>query len=158
MARIGRIPLAIEEGGTFQESAYFTPCELVKFDPVAEGFGNIEVDLTPKAAIVQTSTPASVEEGRRVYQLMGCMACHATDDSVQPKIGPTWKGLYGSKRELAKAPTVTADDAYLRESIITPAAKTVKGYERVEAGMPVYAGVLTDSQVESLILFIKSLR
>ena len=150
--------LAIKGGATFQESAYFTPYELAKFDPVAEGFGNIEVDLSPKPAIVQTSTPASVEEGRRVYQLMGCMACHATDDSVQPKIGPTWKGLYGSKRELAKAPAITADDAYLRESILAPAAKTVKGYERVEAGMPVYAGVLTDSQVESLILFIKSLR
>ena len=89
---------------------------------------------------------------------MGCIACHATDDSLQPKIGPGWKGLYGKKRELAKGATVTADDMYLRESILTPAAKTVKGYERVETGMPVYAGVLTDSQVESLILFIKSLK
>ena len=150
--------LAMKDGATFQESAYFTPHELAKFDPVAEGFGSIEVDLTPKPAIVQTSAPASVEEGRRVYQLMGCMACHATDDSVQPKIGPSWKGLYGGKREIAKAPAITADDAYLRESILTPAAKTVKGYERVEAGMPAYAGVLTDSQVESLILFIKSLK
>ena len=150
--------LAMKDGAAFQESAYFTPYELAKFDPVAEGFGNIEVDLTPKAAIAQASAPASVGEGRRLHQLMGCMACHATDDSVQPKIGPSWKGLYGSKRELAKASAVTADEAYLRESILTPAAKTVKGYERVEAGMPVYSGVLNDSQVESLILFIKSLR
>ncbi len=150
--------LAMKDGATFQESAYFTPHELVKFDSTAEGFGNIEIDLTPKPAIVQTSAPASVEEGRRVYQLMGCMACHATDDSLQPKIGPSWKGLYGKERELAKGATVTADDIYLRESILTPSAKTVKGYERVEAGMPVYAGVLTDSQVESLILFIKSLK
>jgi hypothetical protein len=51
-----------------------------------------------------------------------------------------------------------ADEAYLKESILAPAAKVVKGYEKVEAGMPVYAGVLTDSQIDSLILFIKSLR
>ena len=149
--------LAMKDGAAFQESAYCTPHELAKFDPIAEGFGNIEIDLTPKPAIIQTSAPASVEEGRRLYQLMGCMACHAIDDSVQSKIGPSWKGLYGKERELFKASTVTASDAYLRESILTPAAKTVKGYEKVEAGMPVYSGVLNDSQVESLILFIKTL-
>ncbi len=150
--------LAIKDGAAFQESAYLTPHDLTKFDPIAEGFGSIEIDLTPKPAIVQTSAPASVEEGRKLYQLMGCMACHATDDSMQPKIGPSWKGLYGKERELFKASTLTADDAYLRESILTPAAKTVKGYEKVEAGMPVYSGVLNDSQVDSLILFIKTLQ
>jgi glucose/arabinose dehydrogenase/cytochrome c2 len=150
--------LATADGGKAEENAYFTPYELAKFDPVAEGFGNIAVDLTPRAAVAQTSAPASAEEGRRLYQLMGCMACHATDDSVQPKIGPSWKGLYGKERELAKAPTTIADEAYIRESILSPAAKVVKGYEKVEAGMPVYAGVLSDPQIESLILFIKTLR
>jgi cytochrome c2 len=104
------------------------------------------------------SAPASAQEGERIYKMMGCMACHATDDSQQPKIGPSWRGLYGTQRALAKAPSVLVDDAYLRESILTPAAKTVKGFEKVEAGMPPYAGVLTDTQVESLILFIKALR
>jgi hypothetical protein len=33
----------------------------------------------------------------------------------------------------------------------------VAGYERGEAGMPSYAGVLTAQQIESIILFIKSL-
>ena len=32
------------------------------------------------------------------------------------------------------------------------------GYERGEYAMPSYAGALTDSQVESLILFIKTLK
>jgi cytochrome c2 len=149
--------LATPEGGKVEDNAYCTPYELAKFDPIAEGFGTVEVDLTPKPAIAQSSAPVSVEEGRRLYQLMGCMACHATDDSVQPKIGPSWKGLYGKERELAKAPKTIADETYLKESILNPAAKVVKGYEKVEAGMPVYAGVLTDPQIESIILFIKSL-
>ena len=53
---------------------------------------------------------------------------------------------------------VVADDAYLRESILQPTAKVVTGYERGEAGMPSYAGVLNDAQIESILLFIKSLR
>jgi cytochrome c2 len=150
--------LAIADGAKFGETAYFTPYELVKFDPAAEGFEPIEVDLTPRTAAPRVTQAASVEEGERIYKMMGCMACHAADDSKQPKIGPSWRGLYGAERPIAKAATVTADDAYLRESILTPAVKVVKGFEKVEAGMPQYAGVLTDSQVESLILFIKSLR
>jgi len=150
--------LATPEGAKVEDNAYFSPYELPAFDSVAEGFGTISVDLTPRAAIARTSVPATVEEGRRLYQLMGCMACHATDDSVQPKIGPSWKGLFGKEREISKGPKVIADEAYIRESILTPSAKIVKGYEKVEAGMPVYSGVLTDSQIESLILFIKSLK
>ena len=53
---------------------------------------------------------------------------------------------------------VIADEAYLRESILEPAAKIVSGYERGEVSMPSYAGVLTDSQLDSLVLFIKSLK
>jgi cytochrome c2 len=150
--------LTAADGSKVQENAYFTPAELAKFDPRSEGFGNITVDLTPKAAVAQTSAPASAEEGQRLYQLMGCMACHATDETVQPKIGPSWKGLYGKMRKFTKGPDVVADDAYIRESILAPAAKTVKGYDKVEAAMPIYEGVLTESQIQSLILFIKTLK
>ncbi len=150
--------LATPDGLKIEGNAYFTPYELAKFDPAAEGFGKIDVDLSPKPSLAPTSAPASVEEGKRLYALMGCMACHATDDAVQPKIGPTWKGLYGKKRDIFKGGSVDATDDYLRESILTPAAKIVKGYEKIEAGMPVYSGVLNDAQIESLILFIKTLK
>jgi len=150
--------IAAADGTKLENNAYFTPYELTKFDPAAEGFGDITVDLTPRAAVVQATAPPSAEEGKRLYQLMGCMACHATDDTKQPKIGPTWKGLYGKKRQFAKGPEMVADDAYIRESILVPSAKIVKGYEKVEAGMPVYSGVLSDSQIQSIILFIKTLK
>jgi cytochrome c2 len=150
--------IAAADGTKLENNAYFTPYELVKFNPSAEGFGDITVDLTPKAAVAQTSAAPTAEEGKRLYQLMGCMACHAIDDTVQPKIGPPWKGLYGKVRQISKGPDVVADDAYIRESILVPSAKTVKGYEKVEAGMPVYQGVLSDSQIQSIILFIKTLK
>lgn len=53
---------------------------------------------------------------------------------------------------------VVADEPYLRESILQPAAKIVPGFERSETVMAPCAGVLTDPQIDSLILFIKSLK
>jgi cytochrome c oxidase subunit 2 len=49
---------------------------------------------------------------------------------------------------------VTADENYVRESILNPAAKVVAGYRPV---MPTYAGQLSEEQVLQLVAFIKSL-
>jgi cytochrome c2 len=149
--------IATASGLPFQESAYFTPYELTPFDPRKEGFGDIAIDLTPRAITTSaTASPVSVEEGRRIAQTYGCAACHAADDTTVAKLGPPWKGLYGRERTFATGTVrITADEAYLRESILNPAAKVVSGYE---AGMPSFAGVLTDAQIDSLILYIKSLR
>ena len=151
--------LATADGAAFENSAYFTPYELPAFDPAAEGFGNITIDLSPRALAGTAAVPVTVEEGRRVAQLYGCTACHATESTTITMLGPTLKGLYGSERSYAKGTLrVRADDAYLRESILEPAAKIVTGHERGESGMPSYAGVLSPAQLESIILFIKSLR
>ena len=56
------------------------------------------------------------------------------------------------------ASCVTADEAYIRESILEPSAKVVPGFNRIGMGMPSFAGVLTDQQLESVVLFIKSLK
>jgi mono/diheme cytochrome c family protein len=183
--------LATAAGAKFQETAYFTPYDLPAFNPQAEGFRDLTVDLSPRSAAVSASAvnakgasavntkgasavntkgalavdtkgasaPASEEEGRRLYQAHGCIACHAIDATSLARLGPTWRGLYGSQRTVAGGVVrVIADEAYLRESILQPAAKVVSGYERGEVSMPGYAGVLTDSQVDSLVLFIKSLK
>lgn len=148
------------DGLPAQNTAYFTPWELERFDGERMGFGRLEVDLTPRAAVAQAQGKASVEEGEKLYQMYGCMACHSTDGTLQGKVGPSWKGLYGSEREIAKSKTkrIKADDAYLRESILNPAAKVVKGFEKFDTGMPIYEGILNETQVESLILYIKSLQ
>ena len=45
-----------------------------------------------------------------------------------------------------------------KEDKEVPSSEIVKGYEKVEAGMPVYSGVLSDSQIQSIILYIKALK
>jgi mono/diheme cytochrome c family protein len=151
--------LATADGRAFQENAYFTPYELTAFDPHAEGFGELTVDLAPRAAAAKASAPISADEGRRLSQLYGCTACHGVDSASVSRLGPTWKGLYGLQRPIAnRAAPVIADEAYLREAILEPTSKVVSGYERGEAGMPSYAGVLTEPQIESIIQFIKTLK
>jgi mono/diheme cytochrome c family protein len=151
--------LATAAGEPFQETSYFTPYELPAFNPGREGFDDLVVNLAPRIAPVNASAPVSADEGRRLYQAFGCIACHAVDSTSLTKLGPTWKGLYGSQRTFAGGVVrVTADDAYLRESMLQPGARVVAGYERGDVSMPSYSGVLTDPQIESIILFIKELK
>ncbi len=145
-------------GANFEQSAYFTPRALTPFDPEKDGFGKLVVDLTPRAAIATANTPVTIDEGRRVSELMGCVACHSNDGSLVGKVGPTWKGLFASQRSIVGGAKVVADEAYLRESIKEPAAKVVSGFEKNDTGMPSYEGIMTESQIEALILYIRSLK
>jgi mono/diheme cytochrome c family protein len=149
--------LATRDGDSFEQNAYFAPYELTRFAPVEDGFKPVTIDLTPRTSQAP-ATPVTVEEGRKLSALVGCTACHSTDGVTGPKVGPTWKGLFGSQREFKGGEPAVADEAYLRESILEPTAKVVLGFEKNDTGMPSYAGVLTDAQVEALILYIKTLK
>jgi mono/diheme cytochrome c family protein len=150
--------LASAQAASLEQNAYFTPCELGRFDPLAEGFDPVTVDLTPRTAAATAATPVNPEEGKRLAQLLGCAACHSDDGSTVGKAGPTWKGLFGHEVEFSNRSKAVADEAYLRESIREPSAKVVKGYEKSEVAMPSYEGVISDPQIEALILYIKTLR
>ena len=112
---------------------------------------------TPQAAQAMDGQP---DDAPRLSGTYGCMACHSTDGTLVGKVGPSWKGLFGSEREIAKGEKgkFKADEAYLKESITNPSAKVVKGFEKFDTGMPIYSGILNESQIESLILYIKSLK
>ncbi len=149
------------DGLKAENTAYFSPWELMTFDAKKEGFDeNLKVDLTPRKAAAVATVKATAEEGERLYQMFGCMACHSIDGTLVGKVGPSWKGLYGSEREIAKGQKgkFKADETYLRESITNPSAKVVKGFEKFDTGMPIYNGILNEGQIESLILYIKSLK
>jgi cytochrome c oxidase subunit 2 len=68
---------------------------------------------------------------------------------------PSLNGVYGARVLLADGSTVVADDAYIRESILQPAAKVVAGYQPL---MPTFQGLLTEEQVIALTAYIKSLQ
>ena len=154
--------LASVAGAEMRQNAYTTPYEFTKFDPVAEGFGPITVDLTPRAAAAKKAEAVSADEGKRLATMFGCAACHSVGETVMTNVGPTWKGLFGSKRDYVsdkgKKGSLIADEAYLRESILEPNAKKHASFMKSEFAMPSFAGVLSDAQIDSLILYIKSLK
>ncbi|MBI4761131.1 MAG: cytochrome c oxidase subunit II [Chloroflexota bacterium] len=82
----------------------------------------------------------------------GCRGCHSIDGA--PGVGPTWFQLAGSEVPLSGGGTVTADDAYLAESILQPQAKIVAGFETQQ--MPTYN--FTEEQLADIIAYIKTLK
>lgn len=93
------------------------------------------------------------EQGAALYSTKGCVACHSVDGSR--RVGPSWKGVYGSKEELESGKSVEVDENYIRESIVEPQAKVVKGYP---PSMPTFKGLLSDQEINALIAYIKSLK
>ncbi|MCT4641094.1 MAG: cytochrome c oxidase subunit II [Bacteriovoracaceae bacterium] len=95
-----------------------------------------------------------VELGSRLFARKGCTSCHSVESNTI--IGPGLKGLWGAKREFADGSSITAADAeYIRESILMPNAKVVKGYP---AKMNSFAGQLTEKEIDYLIEYIKTLK
>ncbi|MBI3405332.1 MAG: cytochrome c oxidase subunit II [Acidobacteria bacterium] len=90
--------------------------------------------------------------GERLFNQLFCNTCHKAGPTQR---GPSLDGVYNSKVKLETGETVTADEAYLRESILQPAAKVTAGYRPV---MPTFQGQVSEEGVLQLISYIKSLK
>lgn len=107
------------------------------------------------------------EVGAKLFMTSGCASCHSLDGTEN--IGPTYKGLYKSVVEYTTSEGASgtlrvsdsdADwDAYLRESILQPGAKVVKGKQNVMGSFATqFSGSpAKDKKLEAINEFIKSL-
>jgi cytochrome c oxidase subunit 2 len=91
------------------------------------------------------------ETGRALFSSLGCDTCHRSD--VQAR-GPSLAGIYNKPVLLEDGRTVTVDENYVRESILDPSVKIVKGFKPV---MPTFQGIVSDEQLNALVAYIKSL-
>ncbi|HTM25095.1 MAG TPA: cytochrome c oxidase subunit II [Vicinamibacterales bacterium] len=91
------------------------------------------------------------ENGAKLFQDLACATCHLENGQGR---GPVLKGAYGHQVLLQSGQTVTMDDAYIRESILTPQAKIVAGFTPI---MPTFQGLVTEEQLLQLIAYVKSL-
>jgi cytochrome c oxidase subunit II len=89
--------------------------------------------------------------GDRIFKESSCATCHLADGSGP---APSLNGVYGHAVKLTNGQTVTADDAYIRESIVLPAAKIAEHFQPI---MPSFQGQLTEEQIQNLIAYIRSL-
>jgi len=95
----------------------------------------------------------AVRKGKTLAETYGCLGCHSADGSV--RVGPSLKGLFGRQVELEGGGKVTADEAYLRESVYRPQAKIVKGFPAI---MPVFQGKIPEEDLSAIIVYIKTLK
>ena len=89
--------------------------------------------------------------GQGLFQQLGCSTCHRSD--IQGR-GPGLAGLFGKPVLLEDGRTVIADENYIRESILSPGAKVVRGFKPI---MPVFQGLVSEEQLNALVAYIKSL-
>jgi type 1 glutamine amidotransferase/cytochrome c2/glucose/arabinose dehydrogenase len=153
------------QGTSLEGPLYLTLNEARPLDLEKSGFGDVgwkkDLKNAPDPLANASATDKSAEKvvvsakrGRHIYQEIGCVTCHSIDGADGGKIGPSFKGLFGSERALKSGEAVTADEAYLEQSIRSPSSQVVEGYP---ANMPTYKGILSDSEIEALIQFVKSL-
>ncbi|MBK7320128.1 MAG: cytochrome c oxidase subunit II [Anaerolineales bacterium] len=92
-------------------------------------------------------------KGQLLTVSKGCVGCHSIDGS--PLTGPTWFGLFGSDVKLADGSTITADEAFISQSILDPNATIVEGFPSPSV-MPPY--VLTEEEIANIIAYLKTLK
>ena len=97
------------------------------------------------------ATGSLASNGESIFQQLGCSTCHRSDTQGR---GPNLVGLFGKTVQLEDGRTVIADENYIRESILSPAAKVVSGFKPI---MPVFQGLVSEEQLSALVAYIKSL-
>ena len=107
----------------------------------------------PRVESVASTAAASdlrAQAGKALVEKNGCFACHSTDGS--PLLAPSFKGLFGRTETLADGSTLKVDDGYLKESILEPQAKMVKGFQPL---MPKLN--LSPADADEIIHYLKTL-
>ena len=113
--------------------------------------GGYERYLADKAASSQNMEPDKL--GAMLFEKKGCVACHTIDGSA--RVGPSFAHDFGTEVGLADGSKVKMDETYIRESLMSPQAKSRPGFP---PSMPSFEGQLKEKEIEGIIAFIKSLK
>ena len=97
-----------------------------------------------------TTGPLSAT-GEKIFAELGC--CHLPSQRLRQGRGPNLQGVFGKPVQLEDGRIVTADENYIRECILDPGAKRVKGYQPI---MPTFQGLVSEEQVNALVAYVKS--
>lgn len=151
--------LKFTNGMDVKNFADFTLQELDKLDFAKAGIDPAILQaptITAEQAAGAQEKPTA-ELGKKLALQMGCFSCHSNDGKMDGMKGPSWFHLFNSDVVLVNGKTVHADEAYIKESVMNPTAKVRKGFNNPDVGMPPYEGILSENQLEAIILYFKQL-
>jgi cytochrome c oxidase subunit 2 len=113
-------------------------------------------EATAKTGVTgMKSQEAPHATGSKLLTVKGCLVCHTTDGT--PKIGPTFKGVFGRKETVVrdgKEREIVVDEAFIKQTILQPEIDRVKGFPPI---MPSQKGLLKDDEIEAIIEYLKTL-
>ncbi|OYZ10663.1 MAG: cytochrome c oxidase subunit II [Bdellovibrio sp. 28-41-41] len=101
------------------------------------------------------STLPLAQRGEKLFQIKACSGCHSVADK-SVKAGPALYQKFGTEEELSDGSKAIVDESYVRESILNPTAKVVKGFN---AGvMPSFQGQISEEELAALIEYVKTIK
>jgi cytochrome c oxidase subunit II len=89
--------------------------------------------------------------GEKLFHQFGCSNCHRFNGHGP---APDLRGLYLRQVQMNSGQIVTADETYIRESIVKPGAKVTLGFQPI---MPSFDGRISEDQLVALIAYIKAI-
>jgi cytochrome c oxidase subunit II len=92
------------------------------------------------------------QRGEQLFNDLSCNTCHRNEPGGR---GPSLLNKFGQMQRLADGSTVTVNESYLRESILTPQVKIADGFS---PSMPTFQGLLSEENVIALVEYIKTLK
>jgi cytochrome c oxidase subunit 2 len=101
--------------------------------------------------LAQGSPEPMAVQGETLFRRLGCTGCHSPGSKIH---APPLEGLYGRLVPLETKEFVTANDQYIRDSILLPASQITAGYQNL---MPSFKGHISEEEIMQLIAYIKSI-
>ena len=117
----------------------------------------VSPEVSPEVS-QSTTSPQQVDTpevlGKKLYSQYACIGCHSLNG--QRMTGPSFKNLFMLERELNNGEKIVADESYLKESVVAPNSKVLKGY--AANMMPAYRGQFSEQELDAIVAFIKSIK
>jgi protein SCO1/2 len=114
-----------------------------------EDFAALARGVRTLVGTVAPPKPTKARTGEVLFHELSCANCHE-----RPELAPPLGDVLGHQRTLETGLLVTADEAYLKESIVAPVAKRVAGYPLM---MPTYQGLLSMEELDGLVKYVIAL-
>ena len=124
--------------------------------PPSTSTGATTTGTTTTGTTTTTEGGGDAVKGKALYTSLGCQGCHSLDGGAGA--GPTFKGLAGRETKLSDGTTLTADDAYLLQSILDPDTQIVAGFSAGVMSSVIKPGQVSREDAADLIAFIKTVK